>query len=122
MSAARSSAKPKTAKPKTTAPVQLKKRPKEAAREPLFSVDGVDYTMPVTVELGTSIALAALLRIEPDEDAKRIMLVRELCGPPALAALLGDSTMTRAEWDTIGRILTERAFGAAEREEDEEGN
>lgn len=115
-------ARPKaTAKPKSAAPVQLKKRPQAAPRELLFSVDDVDYTMPATVELGDSLSLATLLRVQPDEDAKGMLLVRELCGRQALNALLADSTMTRGEWTTIIKILTEKVFGPVE-QEDDEGN
>ncbi len=115
-------ARTKTAKPKSTAPVQLKKRQNEAPREPLFSIDEVEYTMPTVVPLGDSLALARVLRVQPDEDSKGIELVRYLCGQEALTALLADSTMTRAEWDTIIAILTEKAFGPAEAQEENEGN
>lgn len=114
-------AKPKAAKA-SGAPVQLKKR-RDAPREPLFAVDGVEYTMPVVVELGTSLALGRLLRLQPDEDSKGIELVRYLCGPQALSVLLDDATMTRTDWRRIVEILTERAFGPIEQREDErEGN
>jgi len=111
------------AKKSVSAPVQLGRRTADAAREPLFSVGDQVYTMPATVPTGDAIMLAARLRLQPDEDAKGVALVLNLCGGDALAALMGDSTMTRAEWKTIVRILTERAFGPAERrKEDEEGN
>lgn len=113
--------RPKSAKPKPAAPVQLKKRPKNAAREPLFSIDDVVFTMPAVVDLGTSLYLTPLLRVQQDEDAKGLLLVRELCGQQALAALLADSTMTRGEWNTIIKILTEKVFGPVE-SEDEQGN
>jgi hypothetical protein len=123
MSAARSNpARSKSSKPKSTAPVQLKKRSAVAPREALFSVDDVEYTMPASVPLGDALTLTTLLRVQPDEDAKRMLLVRELCGSHALHALLGDATMTRAEWDTIGKILTEKVFGPLEAEVDGEGN
>lgn len=111
-------ARPKAAKPKPSAPVQLKSRAKEQPREPLFSVDDVEYTMPVVVELGDALSLAALLRVQPDEDAKGMLLVRELCGRQALNALLADSTMTRGEWNTVINILMEKAFGPPEPEDD----
>jgi hypothetical protein len=117
-----STARAKSAKPAPTAPVQLKSRPKTPPRELLFSIDDVDYTMPAVVELGDSIALAATMRILPDEDAKGIHLVRELCGRDAITALLADATMTRGEWQTIVRILTEKAFGPLEQEAQAEGN
>lgn len=113
------------AKPRarSSAPVQLKGRRKNAPRELLFAIDDVEYTMPVTVELGDSLSLAAILRLQPTEDAKRMTLVRQLCGPQALAALLDDATMTRAEWERLGEILSERAFGPPEQREDEaQGN
>jgi hypothetical protein len=123
MSAAKSTApRAKTAKPKSAAPVQLKKRATEAAREPLFSIDDVEYTMPKVVPLGDSLALARVLRVQPDEDSKGIELVRHLCGQQALAALLADSTMTRTEWGAIVAILTEKVFGKLEAPEDDEGN
>ncbi len=96
------------APPKSTAPVQLKKRKQESPREPLFSVDDVDYTMPVEVELGDALRLSTLLRIQPDEDSKGMLLVRELCGAKAFNALMGDSTMTRGEWRTITHVLAEK--------------
>ena len=122
MSARTTTSRPKAAKTQSTAPVQLKKRTKEAAREPLFSVDDVEYTMPKVVPLGDSLALARVLRVQPDEDSKGIELVRYLCGQEALTALLADSTMTRTEWGAIVAILTEKAFGPAEAQEDDEGN
>lgn len=118
---ARTAAARKPASATSAAPIQLKSRPKTVAREPLFAIDGVDYTMPVTVTLGDSISLQTLLRIQPDEDAKRILLVRELCGKDAINALLADATMTKEEWKQIGDILTERALGPLE-EEEAEGN
>jgi len=122
MSARTTTARPKAAKLKPAAPVQLKKRQKDAPREPLFSVDDQVYTMPSVVELGDSIALAALLRFQPDEDAKGVLLVNELCGQDAVNALLADSTMTRGEWETVVKVLTEKAFGPTERTADDEGN
>jgi hypothetical protein len=118
------SARPTAAKPKakSSAPVQLKKRSSAPAREPLFSIDDVEYTMPAVVELGDSIAFARLLRVQPDEDSKGVELVRHLCGQQALNALLGDSTMTRAEWRRIVELLKERAFGPEEQREGDEGN
>jgi hypothetical protein len=122
VSARAAAAKPKTTRAVSSAPVQLKSRPKEqAAREPLFSIDDIEYTMPVVVELGDSISLAQLLRFQPTEDTKGVELVRHLCGQQALNALMGDATMTRAEWQRIVAILKERAFGPEEAE-DESGN
>ncbi len=122
MSTTRTSGARKPARAASSAPIQLKSRPKRPLREPLFSIDDVEYTMPVTVELGESIMLAALLRRQPDEDAKGVELVRYLCGPIALNALMGDATMTRTEWEQIVAVLSDRAFGAAEQEDEAEGN
>jgi hypothetical protein len=104
------------------APVQLKSRPKTDKREPLFSIDDVVYTMPAVVRTGDAILLAGLLRMQADEDAKGLTLVRNLCGSEAAAALLSDSTMSRGEWQAIVAILTERVFGNPETEEEGEGN
>jgi hypothetical protein len=111
-----------TRKTAPSAPVQLKKRPTQAKREPLFSIDDEIYTVPAVVPAGDAIMLTATLRLQPDEDAKGIMLVRTLCGNQALAALMGDSTMTRGEWRAIVAILTEKVFGPAEKEDEDEGN
>jgi len=121
-------AKAKSAAAKRTAaqaaPFQLGTRTAEAERErePLFSIDDQVYTMPVAVPAGDAISLATLLRVQPDEDAKGCTLVRHLCGQDALRALLGDSTMSRNEWKAIVRVLTERAFGPPEEEDEAEGN
>lgn len=104
------------------APVQLKSRPTAVKREPVFAIDDVVYTAPTVVPAGDAIMLAGLLRLQPDEDAKGVALVRNLCGNDALAALMGDSTMTRGEWSAIVQILTQKVFGRAEEEEEAEGN
>lgn len=118
-----SAAKSRPGKPASAAPVQLKKRSATVAREPLFAIDDVEYTMPAVVEFGDALRLGAVLRLQVDENAKGMTLVRNLCGDKALEALLGDATMTRAEWMRIVGILTDKVFGPAEaREDDGQGN
>jgi hypothetical protein len=98
------------------APLSFGKRatPAEADRIPLFEIDGTEYTIPAVVPTGD--ALVHLLNVNAmDSEAQRgVYLIRELAGPEALTALLGEADMTDGDWHKLITILSEHAFGRLE--------
>lgn len=106
-------------------PIRLKKRPKDQPREVIFEIesdgDVAEYTAPVTVGFGYSLAMRIDLDAQPDEYLRELYLVRELCGPEALAAVLSDTTMTGEDWKGLIARLQTKALGPTERG-DGEGN
>lgn len=100
------------------APLAFARRDRDAEqaaeRIPLFEIDGTEYTIPAVVPTGDALALLAVASGLPDEARRGMYLVRELAGPDALAALLGEAEITEADWRRLLELLAQHAFGGLE--------
>lgn len=86
----------------------------QADRIPLFEIDGVEYTVPAVVPTGDALAHLAVTRGMADESMRGMYLLRELAGPEAMTALLGEAEMTDGDWHKLLTILSEHCFGRLE--------
>lgn len=85
-----------------------------AERIVLFEIDGTEYTIPATVPTGQALELLTVSSVLPNEARRGIYLLRELAGPDALEALLGESDITDGDWHKLVTIMSEHSFGRLE--------
>jgi len=84
-------------------------------REPLFSIDGVEYTIPVSIP--TNVGLRAMRKVaELGEIAGTQWLLVYLLGQDAWDALEGCADLTRADLTAIQEVVRTKAFGDQEAE------
>lgn len=82
-------------------------------REPLFSIDGTEYTVPKIIP--TAVGLKAMRKVaELGEIAGTQWLMVYLLGQPAWDALEGCLDLTRADLEAIQTIVRTKAFGDQE--------
>ena len=117
MSGTRMSSKPKKDAAREPAPLSFAKRDPDAAadRIPLFEVDGVEYTIPAVIPTGEALMHLATTRGMQDEAMRGMYLLREIAGPAAFNALLGEAEMTPKDWHQLTTVLTEHTFGPLEK-------
>lgn len=100
------------------APLSFGKRDRlqEAQRDRvvLFEIDGTEYTIPAVVPAGDSVAYQLVAGALPTEPAKGAYLIRELAGPAALTALLGDADVTDGDLRALFTIVSNHVFGPME--------
>lgn len=98
------------------APLSFAKREPEAEAEriPLFEIDGTEYTIPAVVPTGDALAYLLVASSMANEAQRGAYLMRELAGPDALTALLGQADMRESDWHKLIKILSEHAFGHLE--------
>jgi hypothetical protein len=107
----------KSAAPRAAALMSFAKRNQDAASEDrivLFEVDGTEYTIPAVIPAGDALAHLLIVNTLATEAQRGAYLVREIAGPAALTALLGEAEMTSADWRNLIKILTEHVFGPLE--------
>lgn len=84
-------------------------------REPIFSIDNREYTIPV--EVPGSLALAAMEEVrQKGEIAASAWCMETLLGTQGYKALLSCQEVTKAQVLAIQEICRERVFGAVEEE------
>jgi len=83
-------------------------------RIPLFEIDGTEYTIPAVVPTGDALLHLAVTNNLPDEAMRGMYLLRELAGPDALTALLGQADMSDTDWHKLISILSTHCFGRLE--------
>lgn len=94
----------------TTSPVTKDWR---ASQEPLFSIDGTEYGIPV--EVPTNVGLKALRKVaELGETAGTHWLMVFVLGQDAWDALEGCQELTRADLEAIQKIVRTKVFGDLE--------
>ena len=88
---------------------------RDIPREPIFSIDGVEYTIPK--EVGAEVVAQAMdrLRTEPDA-AISAWCAERLIGKEGWQALLNVEGLDKATFRGIMRICRERIFGGLEAE------
>jgi hypothetical protein len=85
----------------------------EPEREHIFTIDGIHYTMPKTVE--PALALRVLEVIEVDgEAAATSFALYEVLGEEAHEALKGCKAMTAAQMMAITEVIMDRVMGSLE--------
>lgn len=85
------------------------------AREKLFGVDGVDYTIPV--EFGPGVALVYLNRLSEGQDIALGAVLKAVMGPKGWAALMKlaeNNRISMAQMQEIMRKVQSRTMGAIE--------
>lgn len=83
-------------------------------RIPLFDIDGVEYTIPAVVRPGDARAYLAVTSGMENEAMRLMYLLRELAGPDALTALLGQADTSEDDWRRLNKIVLELVFGPLE--------
>lgn len=84
-------------------------------REPLFSIDGVEYTIPKSIP--TNVGLKAMRRVaELGEIAGTQWLLVYLMGQDAWDALEKCEDLTREDLGAIQEVVRRKAFGDQEAE------
>lgn len=88
----------------------------EETRVPLFSVDGVEYSMPAEIHAG--FALQVLERVvNVGEVAAIPWILRKLVGDKGVDALFAAKNFQTTDLDTLGKIVQEHVMGALEEQE-----
>lgn len=85
------------------------------AREPLFSIDGTEYTIPVEVPPATSLEAIERVRTE-GEAAATAWIMLELLGPEGWKALRECKQINRAQLSAIMEVCRTKAYGGMEEE------
>lgn len=84
-----------------------------AEREPLFSIDGVEYTIPK--EISGSVALAFLEEARNHGEALAVgWLLKEVLGEESHAALVACKTVTGPQMAAVVTVVRERTMAAME--------
>lgn len=84
-------------------------------REPLFSIDDTEYTVPV--EVRATMALEAMERTRTQgEPAATAWLMAELLGEEGWRALRTSRAVSKADLRTIMEICRQKVFGVLEEE------
>lgn len=90
----------------------------EAEREPLFSIDDQEYTIPVEGAVPPALGLAALERARAEGVVVAEAWAMEmLIGAAGWRALRSCVDITQEQMRAIMRIIRERALGPVEQEE-----
>jgi hypothetical protein len=119
--AARRSTAARAAEPTEFEPLRLERRDPKQDRVQLFAVDDQWYTMPALVPLGEAMKIAALMDMQRNERGKQAVLLREVCGIDALAALYGEASFDGRQWNQLVDIVRTHALGQLE-EVEAQGN
>lgn len=80
----------------------------------LFEVDGDEYTVPADIPTGRRLELLLITSSLEKEALKASYLVRELAGPAALQALLGEADYREGDLLKLGALLSRHVYGALE--------
>lgn len=81
------------------------------AREPLFSVDGTEYTVPVTVPAIAGLEIAQRL-LDSGEAAAQLYALRVCLGPDGFAALRGAKDISSTDLATIISVCVAKCVGS----------
>lgn len=85
------------------------------AREPLFSIDDTEYTVPT--EVRATMALEAMERTRTEgEPAATAWIMRELLGEEGWRVLRTSRAVSRSDLRTIMEICRQKVFGVLEEE------
>jgi hypothetical protein len=94
----------------------------EAKREPLFSIDGVDYEIPIEGDVPPVLGLEALEQARTYGQAHaEAWLAEMLLGPDGWRALRTCPDIRPGQMVAIMRIMRTRAMGTLESEEGKDG-
>jgi hypothetical protein len=86
-----------------------------ADREPLFSIDGTEYTIPV--EVPPAVTLQAIERVRTEgEAAATAWIMNELLGADGWKALRECVQVNKAQLSAIMEVCRAKAYGAMEEE------
>jgi hypothetical protein len=85
----------------------------EPEREHIFTIDGVEYTMPVTVEPALALRVLEVIEVNGEAAATSFALY-EVLGEKAHEALKGCKAMTAAQMMAITDVIMERVLGSLE--------
>lgn len=85
------------------------------AREPIFSIDGTTYTIPVEVPASTGLEAMERTRQEGEAQATA-WIMEELLGKDGWKALRSCREVTKPQLRAIMKICRERVFGGMEEE------
>ena len=95
--------------------ITISTSPVTTEREPIFSIDGTEYTIPR--EVPGSLALQAMERTRTNgEVSATAWLMEEMLGADGYRALRECPTVRRDEVQAITRIIRDRVFGDLEEE------
>jgi hypothetical protein len=84
-------------------------------REPLFSIDGTEYTIPVEVPPAMGLEAMEKTRTEGEAPATA-WIMRELLGVEGWKALRECKQVNRAQMAAIMQVCRDRVFGGMEEE------
>lgn len=87
--------------------------PEFLEREPLFSIDGVTYTIPKVISGSTALTMLKVAR-EEGEGLALAWVMEEVLGTEAFNALSACKTVTQAQIGAIMTVVRERAMAAME--------
>ena len=89
------------------------KTPVSDARIPVFSIDGVEYSMPQ--EINGHFALEVLEQIRANgSESVTAWVLEETIGSKGYRALRGCETLTTADLKAVIKIVTDHVLGAVE--------
>lgn len=87
--------------------------PEFAETEPLFSIDGVTYSIPKIISGSTALAFLKAAR-EDGEGLATAWLMEEVLGKEAFDALAACKTVTQAQMGAVMTVVKERTMAALE--------
>jgi hypothetical protein len=90
--------------------IELGGRPTEAEPIPVFSADGVTYTMPA--EVSADLALTFIEKLADNEASASLWLLKYLFGRDGYEAL--KRTATGAQLRAVTDVVSDHVMGAAE--------
>jgi hypothetical protein len=85
----------------------------EPAMEHIFSIDGVEYFMPVSVPPAIALRVLEVIELQGEEAASSYVL-HEVLGDEAHSALKNCTAVTSSQLKAIVEVVTTRAMGALE--------
>jgi hypothetical protein len=85
----------------------------EPEMEHIFSIDGVQYFMPVSVPPAIALRVLEVIELQ-GEDAAASYVLHEVLGEEAHTALKNCQAIKSAQLKAIVEVVTERAMGALE--------
>jgi hypothetical protein len=89
--------------------------PQDVKREPIFTIDGVEFTIPV--ELGAEVGMQATkIAHEKGEIAMTMFVVEKTIGMAAFEALSNVPNLPKSTFSGIMRVCREKVFGGTEEE------
>lgn len=90
-------------------------------RVPVFSIDGVAYTMPEHVPVNVAYKAMNMFRKEGPV-ATTFWLMEEMLGQDGLDAMLAYRSLNNERWNQVGKVLSEHVMGSLESEPGKRGS